>query len=83
VTGGGGAHAYPIERKPADFYQSKEINYHYIDVTVEPGKMVTTMNRLELKKGVASWTQPETVTITVTAPKADQTAPIQGTAGRR
>jgi len=81
VTGGGGAHAYPIERKPGDFYQSKEINYHYLDVSVEPGKMVTTMNRLELKKGVASWTQPETVTIAV--PKSDPAASAQGKAGIR
>jgi hypothetical protein len=65
VTGGGGAHAYPIERKPDDLFRSNEINYHFIDVKVEPGKMVTTMNRLELKSGSANWTQPETVTITV------------------
>jgi Icc-related predicted phosphoesterase len=69
VTGGGGAHAYPIERAPADLYQSTEINYHFIDVTVEPSKMVATMNRLELKDGGVSWTQPDTVTITVQAPK--------------
>jgi acid phosphatase type 7 len=68
VTGGGGAHAYPIERQPADLFQSKEINYHYIDVKVDLGKMVATMNRLELKNGAAAWTQPETVT--VTAPTA-------------
>ncbi len=68
VTGGGGAHAYPIERQPTDLFQSKEINYHYIDVMVEAGKMVTTMNRVELKNGVASWTQPETVTITAALP---------------
>lgn len=67
VTGGGGAHAYPIERKPDDLFQSNEINYHYIDVKVEPGKMVTVMNRLELTNGVATWTQPETVTITAQA----------------
>lgn len=65
VTGGGGAHAYPIERKPDDLFQSNEINYHFIDVKVEPGKMVATMNRLELKNGAATWTQPETVTIKV------------------
>jgi acid phosphatase type 7 len=65
VTGGGGAHAYPIERQPADLYQSQEINYHYIDVTVEPGKLVATMNRLELENGGASWTRPDTVTVTV------------------
>jgi Icc-related predicted phosphoesterase len=67
VTGGGGAHAYPIERKPADLYQSAEINYHYIDVTVGPRKMVATMHRLELKNGTASWTQPDMVTISVQA----------------
>lgn len=70
VTGGGGAHAYPIERKPDDLFQSNEINYHFIDVKVEPGKMVTTMNRLELKNGAAKWTQPETVTIAVQGQKA-------------
>ena len=70
VSGGGGAHAYPIERKPDDLFQSKEINYHYIDVRVEPGKMVAVMNRLELKNGVAAWSQPETVTITASAAKA-------------
>jgi len=63
VTGGGGAHAYPIERQPADLFQSSEINYHYIDVKVKPGKMIATMNRLELKNGTASWTRPETVII--------------------
>lgn len=65
VTGGGGAHAYPIERQPTDLFQSKEINYHYVDVKIEPGKLVATMNRLELKTGVATWTQPDTITITV------------------
>jgi acid phosphatase type 7 len=68
VTGGGGADAYPIERQPSDLFQSGEINYHYIDAKVEPGKMVTTMNRLELKNGVPSWTQPETVTIPAPGP---------------
>jgi 3',5'-cyclic AMP phosphodiesterase CpdA len=67
VTGGGGAHAYPIEREPTDLFQSTEINYHYIDVTVNSGKMVAVMNRLEMKNSVASWTQPDTVTITAPA----------------
>ena len=65
VSGGGGAHAYPIERKPDDLFQSKEINYHYIDVKVETGKMVAIMNRLELKNGVSTWSQPDRVSITV------------------
>jgi Icc-related predicted phosphoesterase len=71
VTGGGGAHAYPIKRDPTDLFQSTEINYHYIDVKVEPGKMVAIMNRVEFKRGVAVWTQLETVTIA--APNAAKT----------
>ena len=74
VTGGGGAHAYPIERQPEDPYQSKEVNYHYIDVTVEGGKMTAIMNRLELKNGTASWSQPDKVTISV--PAAEKTASL-------
>ena len=30
VTGGAGAHAYPIERAKDDPFQSKEVNYHYL-----------------------------------------------------
>jgi len=67
VSGGGGAHAYPIERKPDDLFQSKEINYHYIDVRVKRGKMVATMVRLQLNNGVVSWSQPDRVTITAPA----------------
>jgi len=67
VTGGGGADAYRIERQPDDPFQSDQVNYHFVDVKVEPRKMVATMNRLELKNGVASWTQPDVVTITAPA----------------
>ena len=34
VTGGGGAHAYPIERAKDDPFQSIEVNYHYLMVDV-------------------------------------------------
>jgi Icc-related predicted phosphoesterase len=67
VTGGGGAHAYPIERRPTDLFQSMQINYHYIDIKVQPGKMVAVMNRLEFKNGIPTWTQVETVNIIVPA----------------
>ena len=63
VTGGGGAHAYPIERKPADLFQSSEINYHYILVEVDHGKLKATMNRLVMQEGHPTWTQPDAVTI--------------------
>ena len=65
VSGGGGAHAYPITRAADDPFQSKEANYHYLLVEVQPGKLRATMNRLEMKDGVARWTQPDSVTISV------------------
>jgi 3',5'-cyclic AMP phosphodiesterase CpdA len=67
VTGGGGAHAYPITRGEGDPFQSSEINYHYILVEVQRGKLKATMNRLEIEDGIAKWTQPDSVTV---APQA-------------
>ena len=63
VTGGGGAHAYPISRAPDDPYQSDEINYHYILVEVKRGKLKTTMKRLEIKDSVDKWTKPDSATM--------------------
>jgi len=67
VSGGAGAHAYPIERAPDDPFQSKEINYHYLLVEVDRGKLNVTMNRLDLSSGKAVWTQPDSVALTVPA----------------
>jgi hypothetical protein len=70
VTGGGGAHAYPIERAPDDPFQSKQINYHYLLVEVDRQQLKVTMNRLDLTSGKAVWTQPDTVRISVPAAAA-------------
>jgi Icc-related predicted phosphoesterase len=70
VTGGAGAHAYPIERAPDDPFQSKEINYHYLLVDVDSGKLKVTMHRLDLTSGTAVWTTPDSVVISVPAAKA-------------
>lgn len=70
VTGGGAAHAYPIERAADDPFQSKEINYHYLLVEVDHGQLKVTMNRLVLTGGNAVWTQPDSVKIAVPAAAA-------------
>lgn len=67
VTAGGGAHAYPIERAPDDPFQSKEVNYHYLLVDVDHGKMQVTMNRVQLTHRKPTWTQPDQASIAVPA----------------
>jgi len=68
VSGGGAAHAYPIERAPDDPVQSKQVNYHYLLVEVDDKQLKVTMNRLELNDGKAAWTQPDSVKIMLAAP---------------
>jgi acid phosphatase type 7 len=70
VTGGAGAHAYPIERKKDDLFQSKEVNYHYLMVDVDRDHVKVTMNRLDLTGGKAIWTQPDSVVLSVPRAKA-------------
>jgi acid phosphatase type 7 len=73
VTGGGGAHAYPIDRAPDDPFQSKEINYHYLLVEVDHQQLKITMHRLDLSSGKPVWTEPDAVTVRV---------PVAATASR-
>ena len=70
VSGGGGAHAYPIERDSDDPFQSKEINYHYLLVEVDGQQMKVTMNRLQLDGAKAIWSTPDQVQISVPAQAA-------------
>jgi len=70
VTGGAGAHAYPIERAADDPFQSKEVNYHYLLAEVDHGNLKVTMHRLDLTSGTPVWTQPDSVTISVPTAKA-------------
>jgi acid phosphatase type 7 len=74
VSGGGAAHAYPIERKSDDPFQSKEVNYHYLLVTVDHQQLTVTMNRLDLTTGKAMWTQPDSVKIASPASTPVQSA---------
>jgi acid phosphatase type 7 len=70
VTGGAGAHAYPIERAADDPFQSKEVNYHYLLAEVDHGILKITMHRLDLTSGTGVWTQPDSVAISAPAAKA-------------
>lgn len=74
VSGGGAAHAYPIERAPDDPFQSKQVNYHYLLVEVDRQQLKVTMNRLDLTGGKAVWTQPDAVNLTVPMAAAAQAA---------
>ncbi|HKF02584.1 MAG TPA: metallophosphoesterase [Candidatus Sulfotelmatobacter sp.] len=74
VSGGGAAHAYPIDRAPSDPFQSKEVNYHYLLVQVDQKQLTITMNRLDFSTGKAVWTQPDSVKISVPAQLGAQTA---------
>lgn len=67
VTGGAGAHAYPIERNPNDPFQSNEVNYHYLLLEVDQGKLKVTMHRLDLTSGTVKWTEPDSITISTIA----------------
>jgi len=73
VSGGAGAHAYPIERAKDDPFQSKEVNYHYLMVDVDRGSLKITMHRLDLTSGKAVWTEPDSVAISVPTAKAATT----------
>jgi len=70
VTGGGGAHAYPIERAPDDPVHSNSINYHYLLAEVDRGKLKITMNRVDLTTGKAVWTQPDSINLVAPAASA-------------
>ncbi len=70
VSGGAGAHAYPIERAKDDPFQSKEINYHYLQVEVDRDSLKITMHRLDMTSGKEVWTEPDSVTIAAPAAKA-------------
>ena len=65
VSGGGGAHAYRISRAAGDLFRDNNINYHFLLVEVERGRLHVAMNRVELENGKSKWTTPDTATISV------------------
>jgi Icc-related predicted phosphoesterase len=73
VTGGGGAHPYPIVRHADDLYKDNGVNYHYLLVAVDHNRLTVTMHKLEFKDGKEVWSEPDSVTITapLALPAAD------------
>ncbi|NTV74243.1 MAG: hypothetical protein HGA66_08550 [Holophaga sp.] len=62
TTGGGGAQPVLIRRQPDDLFKGEGINFHYLSVEVEPGRMQVTMNRLDPDRpGI--WTKADTFTL--------------------
>ena len=64
VTGGGGAHPYPIERHADDLYKDAGVNYHYLLAEVDHNRLTVTMHKVEIKDGKEVWSTPDSVTIT-------------------
>ena len=55
VTGGGGAHAYPIVRHADDLYKDAGVNYHYLLAEVDHNHLTVTMHKVEIKDGKEVW----------------------------
>jgi 3',5'-cyclic AMP phosphodiesterase CpdA len=72
VTGGGGAHPYSVARQANDPLYDEKVNYHYLLVEVESSKMTITMNRLGMRGGQGTWTQPDKVVIEVPGTTAQE-----------
>jgi acid phosphatase type 7 len=70
VTGGGGAHPYPITRKADDPYKDAGVNYHYLLVAVDKNQLRITMKKLEFKDGKPAWSQPDEIVSPASVAKA-------------
>jgi Icc-related predicted phosphoesterase len=77
VSGGGGAHAYRIPRASGDLFKNNDINYHFLLVGVEPGRLNVTMNRVQLQNGKATWTTPDTAAISAPSVTHAKVAPAK------
>ena len=64
VSGGGGAHPYPVERTPTDLYQDNTFpNFHYVKFVLEGGTLKGTMYRLDLDAATPVWQEKDTFQI--------------------
>jgi len=60
VTGGGGAHPYPVERTPTDLYQDNAFpNFHYVKLVLEGDTLKGTMCRLDPDAATPTWSEKD------------------------
>jgi len=61
VSGGGGAHPYPVERTPSDLYQDNSFpNFHYVKLVLEGSTLKVTMYRLDPYAAIPTWQEKDT-----------------------
>jgi acid phosphatase type 7 len=61
VSGGGGAHPYPVERTPSDLYQDNSFpNFHYVKLVLVGDTLKGTMYRLDPYAATPSWKESDT-----------------------
>jgi hypothetical protein len=61
VSGGGGAHPYPVERTPSDLYQDKGFpNFHYVKLVLKGKTLKGTMYRLDPDAATPTWQEKDT-----------------------
>lgn len=64
VSGGGGAHPYPVERTPSDLYQDSSFpNFHYVKLVLEGNTLKGTMYRLDPGADTPTWQEKDTFQI--------------------
>jgi acid phosphatase type 7 len=64
VSGGGGAHPYPVERTPSDLYQDNAFpNFHYVKFILDSTTLKGTMYRLDLDAATPAWQEKDTFQI--------------------
>ena len=61
VSGGGGAHPYPVERTPSDLYQDSAFpNFHYVKFILDGTTLKGTMYRLDPDAATPTWQAKDT-----------------------
>jgi hypothetical protein len=61
VSGGGGAHPYPVVRTPSDLYQDTSFpNFHYVKLVLVGNILRGTMYRLDLDAATPTWQAKDT-----------------------